>query len=264
MLVGASLQRPFLQRWLAQRLGAHANVRILMPGDLALLLGAPAAGRRGAAGAAAAGRPGAAGRRGPQASGLLRAGRRDSGLRRGAVPARAGASRRRLSTSPSLRTLLDGTTDAPEKAASLAEILAGFEARRTGFYGPDDALLAAEPDAPGRARAAGMGDARPAAGARAAAASVIAERMPVDVYLADVPAAADAPLAAMRARLLAGRRHAGDRAEPGRSGRLRLTGCGGSLFEPPTEPGDPGRRDAAAGVGARPLARGARGGAGVP
>jgi hypothetical protein len=41
VLVGASLQRPFLRRWLAARLGAHANVRILMPGDLALLLGAP-------------------------------------------------------------------------------------------------------------------------------------------------------------------------------------------------------------------------------
>ena len=40
VLVGASLQRPWLQRWLAARLGAHANVRILMPGDLALLLGA--------------------------------------------------------------------------------------------------------------------------------------------------------------------------------------------------------------------------------
>ncbi len=33
VLVGASLQRPFLQRWLAARLGAHANVRILLPGD---------------------------------------------------------------------------------------------------------------------------------------------------------------------------------------------------------------------------------------
>ena len=40
VLVGASLQRPYLQRWLAASLGAHANVRILMPGDLALLLGA--------------------------------------------------------------------------------------------------------------------------------------------------------------------------------------------------------------------------------
>src|SRR3954453_23617838 len=41
VLVGASLQRPYLARWLAARLGGHANVRILMPGDLALLLGAP-------------------------------------------------------------------------------------------------------------------------------------------------------------------------------------------------------------------------------
>src|SRR5437660_7671237 len=41
LLVGASLQRPYLARWLAARLGGHANLRILMPGDLALLLGAP-------------------------------------------------------------------------------------------------------------------------------------------------------------------------------------------------------------------------------
>jgi len=49
ILVGASLQRPYLARWLAARLGAHASVRILMPGDLALYLGAPslvAGGRR--------------------------------------------------------------------------------------------------------------------------------------------------------------------------------------------------------------------------
>ena len=49
LLVETSLQRPHLARWLAARLGGHANVRILMPGDLALLLGAPdlvAAGRR--------------------------------------------------------------------------------------------------------------------------------------------------------------------------------------------------------------------------
>ena len=49
VLVGTSLQRPYLARDLAARLGGHANVRILMPGDLALLLGAPAlveAGRR--------------------------------------------------------------------------------------------------------------------------------------------------------------------------------------------------------------------------
>src|ERR1700732_1741809 len=39
LLVETSLQRPHLGRWLAARLGGHANVRILMPGDLALFLG---------------------------------------------------------------------------------------------------------------------------------------------------------------------------------------------------------------------------------
>jgi len=33
--------RPYLAQWLAGRLRGHANVRILMRGDLALLLGAP-------------------------------------------------------------------------------------------------------------------------------------------------------------------------------------------------------------------------------
>ncbi|MGH2893180.1 MAG: hypothetical protein ACRDPM_07925, partial [Solirubrobacteraceae bacterium] len=41
ILVSTSLQRPHLARWLAARLGAHASVRVLMPGDLALYLGAP-------------------------------------------------------------------------------------------------------------------------------------------------------------------------------------------------------------------------------
>ena len=75
---------------------AHANVRILMPGDLALLLGSQALVASGAQGAAAARRPGAAGGRRAQAPGVLRAGRGDPRVRRGAVPARAGAARRGL------------------------------------------------------------------------------------------------------------------------------------------------------------------------
>lgn len=45
-----------------------------------------------------------------------------------------------------LAPLLDGLTDAPEKAGPLAELLADFEARRGEFYGPGDALAAANPD----------------------------------------------------------------------------------------------------------------------
>ena len=216
VLVGASLQRPFLQRWLAQRLGAHANIRILMPGDLALLLGAPAlvaAERRALP---------------PLADRVLLAdvARKHPGYFAPVAETPGfGEALFRLVRElrgagyhlPDLAALLDGTTDAPEKAASLAEILAGFEARRTGFYGPDDALLAAEPE-----RLDGLGllvwgplD-LPAALERLLIG--VAERMPVDVYLADVPAAADAPLTRDARAPARGRRHARDRAEPGRSG----------------------------------------------
>ena len=99
-----------------------------------------------------------------------------------------------------LGRLLSGATDAPEKASSLADILADFETRRRGFYGPDDAVAAADP-----ARLEGLGLLvwglleMPPALARLIRA--ISERMPVDVYLPDVPAAGEAPLGALRLRL---------------------------------------------------------------
>ena len=162
-----------------------------------------------------------------------------------------------------LGRLLDGATDAPEKAGSLAEILAEFEARRTGFYGPDDALLAAEPDRlDGLALLVwGMLDLPPALERLLTG---VAERMPVDVYLADVPAAADAPLAELRARLIAaGATLSVARGEPAGAGHGARSRA--ALDVRRRRPaGDPGRRDAAARVGARPVARGARGRAGVP
>ncbi len=100
-----------------------------------------------------------------------------------------------------LGPLLDGATDAPEKAGSLAEILVSFERRRAGFYGPDDALVAGDP-----ARLDGLGllvwgvlDMPPALERLIVG---VAERMPVVVYLPDVPAAAEAPVAALGRRLL--------------------------------------------------------------
>ena len=144
VLVGTSLQRPFLHRWLAARLGGHANVRVLMPGDLALLLGSQAlveSGRRALPPLAdrvllaevARGHPGYFA---PVAEtpGFGEALFRLVRELRGAGYALS-----------DLRPLLDGATDAPDKAAALAEILADFESRRTKFYGPDDALAAADP-----------------------------------------------------------------------------------------------------------------------
>lgn len=143
VLVGASLQRPFVERWLAARLGGHANVRILMPGDLALLLGAPGPCRRLPIACLAQVARSHTGYFEPVAelSGFSGALYRLVRELKGAGYDLSG-----------LGGLLDGATDAPAKAASLAEILAAFEARRGAFYGPDDALAVAEAD-----RLAGLG-----------------------------------------------------------------------------------------------------------
>ena len=201
VLVGASLQRPFLERWLAARLGGHANVRILMPGDLALLLGAPAlvaSGRRALP---------------PLADRVLLA--QVARLHTGyfepvrEMPGFADALYRLVRELKGagydlsdLAGLLAGATDAPAKAASLAEILAAFEARRGAFYGPDDALAVAEAD-----RLAcigllvwGMLDVAPALERLLVA---IAARTSVDVFVPELPASANAPIARARRRLIA-------------------------------------------------------------
>src|SRR5205807_3561863 len=124
-----SLQRPYLARWLAARLGGHANVRILMPGDLALLLGAPAlveSGRRALP---------------PLADRVLLAqvARATPGYFAPVAEAPGFAEAlyrlvRELKGAgydlTALDALLAGATDAPEKADALAQLLAAFEARR--------------------------------------------------------------------------------------------------------------------------------------
>jgi len=200
VLVGTSLQRPFLARWLAARLGGHANVRILMPGDLALLLGARAlvdSGRRALP---------------PLADRVLLAevARQHPGYFAPVADTPGfGEALFRLVRElrgagydlSDLGPVLKGATDAADKADALTEILAEFERRRATYYGPDDALLAAEPD-----RLDGLGllvwgtlDLQPALERLIVG---VAEQMPVDIYLPEVPAASDAPLAALRDRLV--------------------------------------------------------------
>src|SRR5687768_10277002 len=79
-------------------------------------------------------------------------------------------------------------------------MLTGVEARRQQFYGPDDALLAADGlRLDGLALlVTGMLE-LPAALERVL--KVIGERMPVELFLPDIPAAVDTPLAKLRARL---------------------------------------------------------------
>jgi len=208
VLVGSSLQRPHLARWLAADLGAHANVRILLPGDLALLLGAPslvAQGRRALP---------------PLADRVLLA--QEAAVSAGyfepvaEAPGFAEALHRLVRELrgagcdlASLGPLLEGLTDAPEKASSLARLLRDFEARRTGFYGPDDALAAADPE-----RLDGLAllvyGATEVSPALERLILAIGRRMPVTFFLADVPAAADTRLSALRQRLA----HAGVNTEP--------------------------------------------------
>jgi ATP-dependent helicase/nuclease subunit B len=221
--VGTSLQRPHLERWLAARLGGHANVRILMPGDLALLLGAPTlvqAERRALP---------------PLADRVLLAdvARAHPGYFApvAATPGFAEALYRLVRELKGagydvsdLAAVLDGATDAPEKAVALAQILADFEARRARFYGPDDALAAADAE-----RLTGLGllvwgiiDLPPALERLVVG---IAERLPVDVFLPDVPAAADAPLGALRERLLASGAELCSASEPAEDASALATTC---------------------------------------
>jgi ATP-dependent helicase/nuclease subunit B len=199
LLVGASLQRPYLARWLAARLGGHANVRILMPGDLALLLGAPTlveSGRRALP---------------PLADRVLLAqvARATPGYFAPVADAPGFAEAlyrlvRELRGAgydlSDLEPLLAGTTDAPEKSSALAELLAAFEARRANFYGPDDALAVADPS-----RLDGLGllvyGVLEMSHALERLVLGVAERQPVDVYLPEVAGAEDAPIAALRDRL---------------------------------------------------------------
>jgi hypothetical protein len=233
VLVGASLQRPWLHRSLAAALGAHVNVRILMPGDLALLLGAAplvADGRRALP---------------PLADRVLLAdvARKHPGYFAPVANTPGfGEALFRLVRElrgagydlTNLGPVLAGATDAPEKAGSLAEILTEFERRRSGFYGPDDALLAADPARlDGLALLVwGMLDLPPALEHLL---HRIAERMPVDVHLPELPTGADTPLAELQSRLIAAgaaERHVANATDAGSAlERVRR-----SIFKPPAKP----------------------------
>jgi ATP-dependent helicase/nuclease subunit B len=233
VLVGASLQRPFVERWLAARLGGHANVRILMPGDLALLLGAPALvndGRRALpplADRVLLGQVAAA------HTGYFEPVRETPGFAEALyrlVRELKGADY----PVADLNGLLDGVTNATGKASSLAQLLTAFENRRRAFYGPDDALAAAEPW-----RLGGLGllvwGTLDLAGALERLLVAIADRMPVDVFVPDSPVAHDAPLGKVRERLLGAGGHLTQLDEPAH-GDAALADIRRRLFTVPDGP----------------------------
>jgi RecB family exonuclease len=234
--VGASLQRPYIERWLAAQLGGHANVQVFMPGDLGLLLGAPAlvASERRAL-------P-------PLADRVLLAqvARSHEGyfapvadtpgfgeaLYQLARELR-GASRDLSALAP----LLDGVTDAPAKAGALAEILADVETRRRGFYGADDALAVADPDLlDGLALLVwGLLEVPPALERVIVG---VAARLPVHVFLPDVAGAAEAPVSKLLERLV-GRGASASPATAAESQRTALALVCARLFTAPVEKIEP-------------------------
>jgi RecB family exonuclease len=236
LLVGASLQRPYIERWLAAQLGGHANVHVLMPGDLGLLLGAPvlvAADRRALP---------------PLADRVLLAqvARSYEGYFAPVADTHGfgealyqlvrelrGASQDLSALAP----LLEGITDAPAKAGALAEILASFEVRRGGFYGADDALAAADPDLLDGLGLLVWGLLElPPALERVVVG--VATRLPVYAFLPDVAGAAEAPVSKVRERLIArGARESTVLAANPVSAALALVRA--RLFTPPVEEIEP-------------------------
>ena len=215
ILVGASLQRPFLDRFLAERLGAHANYRIHMPGDFALVLGAPAlvaGGRRALppladrvllaqVAAALDGYFSPVADTGGFAEALYRLVRDLKG---------AGFDLSELDQA------LSGTTDAPAKASALAELLRAFEERRTAFDGPDDALQQADPSLlEGSSGLIVFGVLDPSQLLEELVADA-AQHAPVDVYLPEAPGLGESPAGAWITRMEA--RRCNDVPSPGRSG----------------------------------------------
>jgi ATP-dependent helicase/nuclease subunit B len=151
VLLGGTLQRPYLQRRLAELNDGIVNVRFMMPSEFAMELGERAmieAGKRPLP---------------PLADRIL--------LREIAVeldgyfepvretPGLADAFSRLVRElrgagydAESLSAAIDGSCELPEKAEAIRGVFSEFLLRRKSFYGPDDCLLAAEPErAPWRA-----------------------------------------------------------------------------------------------------------------
>ncbi len=238
VLLGGTLQRPYLQRRLAELLGGIVNVRFLMPSELAIELGERAmiaAGRRPLP---------------PLADRILL---REIAAELGGyfepvrdTPGLAGALHRLVRElrgagydEATLAEAIDGACEVPEKADAIRTIFAEFLSRRKAFYGPDDCLLAAEPErAPWRALLAyGLWQA-PAA--LTDLLGRLAERIPVTVLLPVTGVEeADSAHADLREALLARGAEAsslGDGAPPSTTleaarSRLFLIGAGPSRLD---------------------------------
>ena len=236
VLLGGTLQRPYLQRRLAERNGGIANVRFLMPSELALELGERAMlaeGRRPLP---------------PLADRVL--------LREIAVeldgyfaPVREtpglGDALHRLVRelrgagydADSFAAALAGACEVPAKEEALRQIFSEFLRRRARFYGPDDCLLAADTANPAWRALFAYGPWQPPA-ALTRALVALSRTIPVSVLVATSGREElDAAHEDLRAALI----EAGAEAEelPAPAPRTTLDQARARLFTVPDAPAEP-------------------------
>lgn len=143
VLIGGTLQRPYLQRRLADLTGGIANVHFLTPADFALKLGEKsmiAAGRRPL--------PPLADRillrqLAADHDGYFEPVRETPGLS-DALHRLVRELRGAGYDGPALETAIADACEVPDKAETIVELFSTFLERRADFYGPDDCLLAAD------------------------------------------------------------------------------------------------------------------------
>ena len=252
VLVGASLQRPFLQRWLAaqaRRARERADPDARRPGAAAWRAGAC----RGTGGGRC--RRSLTGCCWPRSRARIRGTSRRSAETPGFAEAlyrlvrelkRRGLRPRRS------RPLLEARPTRPRRPARWRRSCAAFEQRRARLLRPRRRAARRRSRAARWARAAGVGAAGPAAGARAAARRRRRADAGRRLSCRSAGRRADARSPRSRQRLIAaGRRPCAPAPAAGRGSR-RSTGSDAALFTPPAAPGDRARRDGAACVGPDP------------
>ena len=197
VLLGGTLQRPYLQRRLAELNGGIVNVRFVMPSELALALGEQTLVRAGK-------RP-----LPPLADRILL--RQIAGEHDGyfepvrETPGLSDALHRLVRElrgagydAKTFARAIKGTCDASKKEKSLAEIFAEFLQRRENFYGPDDALLAASVEHTPWDSLIVYGP-RQLSPALRGVVEKLAKRIPVSIYVATTESDADEANAELRA-----------------------------------------------------------------
>lgn len=235
VLIGGSLQRPYLQRRVATLNGGILNVHFLMTSEVTLRLGQKAMIEQGRAPLPALGDRVLLGRIASEQESYFEPVSHSAGF--ADALHRTIREVRQAGIGPEeFRITLDCTCEVPEKADALASIYEQFLDARSAFYGPEDCLLAADLDSlPWAAlHVVGITD-PPTALERLLLA--IGERIGLTVYLPNYETEADEASAKFQQRLVAAGAEAVELGPLAGSGST-LEHSQSSLFATPPRPAD--------------------------